>query len=118
MYKDYCGASKPVSSNMREGQIQLAMEETEGRKDRDARAIRWMLGNLTGDSEQESFTMAIPGSYNGGWSFEVWTRVSESTKDKNRRAHQRDLPFYRGHSIYAEVQLDDAGDCETSYFYS
>ncbi|KAI0252312.1 hypothetical protein BJV78DRAFT_1281859 [Lactifluus subvellereus] len=42
-YKDRgsSGALKPVSSNLTKGQMQLAMEETEGRKERDKTAVRW-----------------------------------------------------------------------------
>jgi len=61
------GASKNVSSSMPQGQMQLAMEETGDRKGRDGRAIRWLIGNMTEDAEMESFVMAIPGSFNGGW---------------------------------------------------
>jgi hypothetical protein len=87
-YKDREGKSKSVSSNMVEGQMQLAMEETKGRKDRDARAIRGLLDSLTEDSELESFTMAIPGSFNGEWGSDVWTGVFKSTEDKDRRAQR------------------------------
>jgi hypothetical protein len=78
-FKDRGGASKIVSTNMARGQMQLAMEETEDRKARDVEAIRWLADNLTEDGEMESFAMAIPGSFNGGWSFEVWTNLSEVT---------------------------------------
>jgi hypothetical protein len=39
------------------------MEETEKRKGRDERAIRWLVDNLTEDAEMESFAMAISGSF-------------------------------------------------------
>ena len=86
-YMDRDGKSRSVSSNMAQGQMQLAMEETEGRKGRDSRAIRWLSDNLTEDSELESFTMSIPGSFNGKWSSEVWTRMSEFTQDESRSAN-------------------------------
>jgi len=63
---------------MPQGQIQLAMEETGDRKGRDGRAIRWLIGNMTEDAEMESFVMAIPGSFNGGWGLEVWKEVSNA----------------------------------------
>jgi len=81
------GASKPVSSDMAEGQMQLAMEETEDRKGRDQRAIRWLASNMTEDTEMESFVMAIPGSFNGEWGEEVWTEVSNAV-EKNKSANQ------------------------------
>ncbi|KAI9455888.1 hypothetical protein F5148DRAFT_1002173, partial [Russula earlei] len=49
--RDSKGELKSVSSNMAQGQMQLAMEETEERKCRDGRAIRWLVGNLTEDIE-------------------------------------------------------------------
>jgi hypothetical protein len=89
-YKDRDGNSKSVSANMTrtQGQMQLAMEETEERKGRDTRSIRWLLDSLTEDSEFESFTMAIPGFFNGEWSAEVWTRMSKLPEDNNGRPHR------------------------------
>jgi len=89
-YKDRDGNSKFVSANMTQGQMQLAMEETEERKGRDTRSIKWLLDSLTEDSELESFTMAIPGSFNGEWSAEVWTRMSKLAEDKNGRPHRKE----------------------------
>ena len=74
------GEKKPVSKNMSHGQMQLAMEESEARRCRDVRAIRWMIGNLTEDAEMEKFLLAIPGSFNTEWGTEVWRMVGE---DKN-----------------------------------
>jgi len=78
------GALKSVDSNMADGQMQLAMEETDDRKGRDERAIRWLVSNMTEDAEMESFVMAIPGSFNGEWGVEVWKRVSGAIEDKNK----------------------------------
>jgi hypothetical protein len=75
-FKDRDGNSKSVSTNMAQGQMQLSMEETKERMGRDKRAIRWLLDNLTEDAEIESLAMSIPGSFNGKWSFEVWTELS------------------------------------------
>ena len=52
-YKDRTssGGLKPVSSNMTERQMQLAVEETEMRLGHDERAIRWLVNNLTEDVE-------------------------------------------------------------------
>ena len=71
------GVSKNVSSNLSEGQMQLAMEENDGRKDRDVRAIRWLIHNSTEDDEMESFAMAIPGCFTSKWGIGVWRKVSE-----------------------------------------
>ena len=57
------GSFKAVSSNLSVGQMQLAMEENDERKDRDVRAIRWLIRNWTEDNEMESFAMAIPGAF-------------------------------------------------------
>jgi hypothetical protein len=71
------GSLKAVSPNLSEGRMQLAMEENDGRKDRDVRAIRWLIDNKTEDDEMESFAMAIPGSFNSRWGIDVWRQVSE-----------------------------------------
>ncbi|KAI0281955.1 hypothetical protein BGY98DRAFT_155309 [Russula aff. rugulosa BPL654] len=71
------GELKPVSANMAQGQMQLAMEETVARKGRDVRAIRWLIDNLTEDAEMERFLPAIPGSFNTDWGMDVWKTVGE-----------------------------------------
>ena len=85
-YKDRSsfGVLKPVSPTMAEGQMQLAMEETEKRKGRDKQAILWLVSNLTEDAEMESLAMAIPGSFDTEWGIDVWKSVAEvkgSNKD-------------------------------------
>ena len=70
------GSLKAVSSNISEGLIQLAMEENDERKDRDVRAMRWLIHNRTEDDEMESFAMAIPGSFTSKWGIDVWRKVS------------------------------------------
>ncbi|KAH9996397.1 hypothetical protein BJV74DRAFT_883684 [Russula compacta] len=74
-------ALKSVSSNMAQGKMQLAMEETEERMGRDERAIRWLAGNMSEDAEMELFVMAIPGSFNMEWGLEVWKKVSSTPED-------------------------------------
>ena len=71
------GSLKAVSPNMLEGQIQLAMEENDGRKHRDVRAIQWLIHNRTENDEMEPFVMAIPGSFTSKWGTEVWRNVSK-----------------------------------------
>ena len=66
-----------ASSNLSEGQMQLAMEENDRRMDRDVRAMRWLIHNRTEDDEMESFVMAIPGSFTSKWGVDVWRKVSE-----------------------------------------
>jgi hypothetical protein len=71
------GSLKAVSSSLSQGQMQLAMEENNGRKDRDVRAIRWLIDNRTEDDEMESFAIAIPGCFTSKWGIDVWRKVSE-----------------------------------------
>ena len=79
------GEMKSVSTNMAQGQMQLAMDETEARKDRDVRAIRWLIDNLTEEAEMEKFLSAIPGSFNTDWGREVWRRVSDHHWSEDQR---------------------------------
>jgi len=50
------------NTNMTEGCVQLAMDESDDRKKRDARAIQRVVGNLTEDSELEPFVLGTPAS--------------------------------------------------------
>src|SRR5713101_1052876 len=84
------GEMKSVSTNMAQGQMQLAMEVTEARKDRDVRAIRWLIDNLTEDAEMEKFLSAIPGSFNTDWGTEVWKRVGKQHHESE--AQNQDEP--------------------------
>ena len=84
------GEWKPVSANMAEGQMQLAMQETEERKCRDVQGIRWLVDNLTEDTEMEQFLMAIPGSFNTGWGVEVWRTVTNTMEDKSKDRSQNE----------------------------
>ena len=81
IFKDSDGKSNSVSTNLAKGQMQLSMEETQERKARDARAIRWLLDNITEDAEIESFATSIPGSFSGKWAYEVWTEFSKLKED-------------------------------------
>jgi hypothetical protein len=74
-YKDQGldGELKSVSSNMAQGQMPLTMEETEGRKGRDKRAI--LVDNLREDAEMYLFVTAIPGSF----SVELFERQPPNT---------------------------------------
>ena len=84
------GGLKPVSANMAEGKMQLAMEESEERKGRDVHAIRWLIDNLTEDTEMEQFLMAIPGSFNSEWGVEVWKEVGNTIKDASEDQGQNE----------------------------
>jgi hypothetical protein len=91
-YKDrnFDGVMKPVSSNMAQGQLELAMEETEERKGRDERAIQWLVGSLTEEAEMELFVMAIPGSFNAEWGIEVWKKIFNRMGDKDKNKSPND----------------------------
>ena len=69
------GGRKPMSRDIAEGQVQLAMDETEDRKTRDEQAIRWLIDNEKEDSEIDKLLMAIPGSFNSEWGIEVWRKI-------------------------------------------
>src|SRR6266851_1222245 len=74
---------KPLSLNMADGQMQLAMEKNDARKGRDERAIRWVVDNLTEDIEVESLASGIPGSFDAKWGVEVWKSDSSSRIKKD-----------------------------------
>ena len=82
-YKDSSGVPKPLSSNMADGQMQLAMEKNDARKGRDERAIRWLVNNLTEDIEMESLASGIPGSFDAKWGMEVWKTYPRTKKDES-----------------------------------
>ena len=71
------GVHKSVSPNISEGQVQLAMEENDGRQYRDVRAIQWLVQILTEDIEVESLVLAIPGSFSTVWGIQVWRKASK-----------------------------------------
>src|SRR5713226_7019072 len=75
--KGHDGELKAVDTNMAQGRMQLAMEETEAHKGRDVEAIRWLIDNLTQDAEMEKLLSAIPGSFNTDWGAEVWNKVGK-----------------------------------------
>ncbi|KAF8502921.1 hypothetical protein F5888DRAFT_1668231 [Russula emetica] len=89
------GEMKPVSANMAQGQMQLAMEETEARKGRDVRAIQWLIANLTEDVEMEKVVSAIPGLFSTDWGMEVWMGVSKRHESEDQ---SQDEPVARPHS--------------------
>ncbi|KAI9431709.1 hypothetical protein H4582DRAFT_1222471 [Lactarius indigo] len=63
------------------GQEQRAMEESGGRKDRDVRAIQWLIDRTTANAEIEPLVLAIPGSFNTEWGQDVWKQVSSQAHD-------------------------------------
>ncbi|KAH8993049.1 hypothetical protein EDB86DRAFT_1403730 [Lactarius hatsudake] len=77
------GARKRISTNMTDGRVQLAMDESDDRKKRDARAIRWVVDNLTEDSELEPFVIGVPGSFNSNWGKKVWEVVAAEEDNRS-----------------------------------
>ena len=85
------GSPKAVSSSLSQGQMQLAMEENDGRKGRDVRAIQWLIDNRTEDDEMESFSIAIPGCFTSKWGIDVWRKVSEVKQYEDTDVMPNDL---------------------------
>ncbi|KAI0260394.1 hypothetical protein BC834DRAFT_973528 [Gloeopeniophorella convolvens] len=54
---------------------QRAMGGSEDRKMRDARGIRWLIGSLTEDSENEPFVLSIPGAFKTKWGRDVFVAL-------------------------------------------
>ncbi|KAI9443588.1 hypothetical protein H4582DRAFT_1208323 [Lactarius indigo] len=84
IYRDYGtrGTRKPISTHMTAGRVQLAMDESDDRKRRDARAIHWVIDSLTEDSELEPFVLGIPGSFDSNWGKKVWETVAADEDDR------------------------------------
>ncbi|KAH9057605.1 hypothetical protein EDB87DRAFT_1017020 [Lactarius vividus] len=81
---------------MTDGRAQIAMDESIHRKKRDARAIGWVLGNLTEDSELEPFILGIPGLLSSRWGNRVWDAVAEGESNGNaivQGGDQLELPL-------------------------
>jgi hypothetical protein len=92
--KDRSGMTEePLSSTMAIGQMQLAMEKNDERKDRDERAIRWLVHNLTEDIEVESLASGIPGSFDAKWGVEVWKNDYGSQLPDRRSAFSNFLGY-------------------------
>ena len=71
---------------------EFAMEEKE-RKQRDVRAIRWLVDNTTVNTGMEPLVLAIPGTFNTEWGREVWIDVfdepskPDTFKPQSKRFH-------------------------------
>jgi hypothetical protein len=62
-------------------QERVVMEETDERKGRDVRAIRWLIDSTAVNAEMEPLVLAIPGSFNTEWGRGVWRVVSSQARD-------------------------------------
>jgi hypothetical protein len=87
-YRDHStgGKSTPISTDMKEGRVQLAMNYTEDRKLRDARAIEWIVDDLTEDSELELLVRNIPESFNSTWGKDVLQAVTDDKEKEDSGA--------------------------------
>jgi hypothetical protein len=88
------GSSKALahgSLNISERQLKLAMDVTDERKQRDERALRWLVDGLNKDAEMDLFVAAIPGSFHTYWGVDVWKGVSEAIQDENMSATRNGL---------------------------
>ncbi|KAH9051801.1 hypothetical protein EDB87DRAFT_674624 [Lactarius vividus] len=70
-------SKKLTSMGMEACQERVVMEETDERKDRDVRAIRWLINRAAANAEMEPLALAIPGSFNTEWSQDVWREVAQ-----------------------------------------
>jgi hypothetical protein len=79
-------AVKPTS--IEKHQEKSSMKKTDDRKNRDVRAIRWLVDRINGNDEMQALVLAIPGSFNGKWGQDVWKAVVEdpSTPPANLQA--------------------------------
>ncbi|KAI0274159.1 hypothetical protein BGY98DRAFT_94197 [Russula aff. rugulosa BPL654] len=74
---------------MKEGRVQLAMNYTEDRKLRDARAIEWIVDDLTEDSELELLVRNIPESFNSTWGKDVLQAVTDDKEKEDSGSFSR-----------------------------
>jgi len=65
--------ARPLSMEAR--QEEFAMKPTKDRRDRDVRGVRWLVDNIDGSNETETFVLAIPGFVKQEWGQEVWNVV-------------------------------------------
>jgi hypothetical protein len=77
-------------------QEELVMEETKERKERDVRAVRWLVDNTTVNAEMEPLVLAIPGTFNTEWGREVWIDVASQ---KRSDSDTLELQTYRSPAV-------------------
>ncbi|KAI9431469.1 hypothetical protein H4582DRAFT_2102981 [Lactarius indigo] len=72
------GGSSPDEERdrLKTDQERLVMEEPQGRKVRDVRAIQWLINRTAANADIEPLMLAIPGSFNTEWGQDVWRKVS------------------------------------------
>jgi hypothetical protein len=80
------GRRNRVSTNMMDGREQLAMDESDERRNRDARFIRSVVDGLTNEEEKlEMYFHGIPGTFHTRWGREVWGVIAAEDKRGRQR---------------------------------
>ena len=99
-------------ASMATRQEKFAMEETDDRKKRDVRAIQWLVDNINGSNEMQTFILAIPGSFNQKWGRDVWKGVVSD--DKSTSIQIQPLPGLP--SSHEGTTVDDLCRCVRFFF--
>ncbi|KAH9018537.1 hypothetical protein EDB85DRAFT_1897125 [Lactarius pseudohatsudake] len=106
-YGSYFLRTGHAPRSMEADREELVMEETEERKNRDVRAIRWLVDNTTVNVETEPFVLAIPGSFDTEWGRKVWREVStpgkflaHTSESSTGRLHTGDQVSLRSNSSH------------------
>jgi Family of unknown function (DUF6535) len=93
---------------------QAAMEQTEDRKNRDVRAVQWLVNNINESNEMQAFVLAISGSFNQEWGRDVWKKVvSDDLPTSSVGQPRSGLPsIQKGTTVYR------LGRCVRNFFES
>jgi hypothetical protein len=95
-YRLFRDRKRDTPKNFEAYREELVMDEKE-RKNRDVRAVRWLVDNTTVNAEMEPLVLAIPGTFNTEWGREVWMDVSdERWTDPDTLEPQTDRPLTGG----------------------
>jgi Family of unknown function (DUF6535) len=76
-------------TSMDKRQEHYAMKDNASRKDRDVRAIQWLVDRINRSDETQALVLAIPGSFKQEWGRNVWKGVVgnvRSTSNSNLQA--------------------------------
>ncbi|KAH8994203.1 hypothetical protein EDB92DRAFT_2113423 [Lactarius akahatsu] len=77
-------SKEPTPASMEAYQELMVMEETDERKGRDTRALRWLIDRAVVTAEMEPLVLAIPGSFNTECGQEVWREVTSQARNTLR----------------------------------
>jgi hypothetical protein len=76
------------SASMEARQEHYAMKDPPSRKDRDVRAFQWLVDNINGSNETDTFVLAMPGSFKQEWGRKVWEGVVEDDRSTSHSSFQ------------------------------